>query len=847
MNQRSSLSISPYSFYFILLLTTLMLYGCGSNTNATEKSDAQPQESTTAPGGSTPPDSTTTPDGSTPPDVITPISNHEPTANIQAPADLTSGETGSLDGSHSSDPDGDTLSYQWIQTAGPDITLTDSSNSSLTIVAPSVIQPTQITFQLTVHDGEASNKISANILISPIADNSAPSIVSRSPQADQTEVSSTAEIVVSFNEALLESSIDSQSLVVTQDNTPVPGNVSYDSNSYSLRFMPTSALSAGISYTATLAHSLTDVAGNAFAGASWSFTTGVCATAGEESDLTLSCPSGKVINDVSFASYGTPEGSCGSFSKGSCDSSSSLTVVSDACKGLDSCTLKADNATFGDPCSGTAKHLSAQVSCGMPAPPVDAVKSVDLQAAVSGTSVTLSWSLTGIDPYAQAIMRDTDPDPAGRVKIGYATNGSNEYIDQNLTPGETYYYWVKVTDVDSGITNSKTTAATIAARPATQPFGIGRLVTGGAGGTTVRVSTMAELAQALCDSTSGGYCSDNTPRIIEVASTIDMTDADGSGTSQACNAVNVCPATMKSEVTLKLTSNITHCDGKTLFDVSYKKAALNPLTVGSNKTLIGIGKNGVLKGKGLRLNGVSNVIIRNLSFTDIGHGLVFGGDAVNVARASKVWIDHNYFSRIGRQMIVSGSGDLTAEVTDMTVSWNEFDGRNDYSPYCNGHHYWNLLFYGKGNFTFANNYVHDFSGRAPAINSNVIVHLVNNYFEDGAGHALDPHNNVHALVEGNDFKNVTTPVTDADTQLYGLLSPSSSSDTACQNALGRKCELNQINPVPASTAPFTQDSSILDAFSASIPDAAIVIPIPVKDVSSTVLSGAGVGKIETQW
>jgi len=374
-------------------------------------------------------------------------------------------------------------------------------------------------------------------------------------------------------------------------------------------------------------------------------------------------------------------------------------------------------------------------------------------------------------------------------------------------------------------------------------FGIGGSVTGGAGGTTVRVKTMAELEKALCDSTSGGYCSDNTPRIIEVASTIDMTDSDGSGTSQACNAVNVCPAPMKSETTLKLTSNVTHCDGKTLFNVTYKKAALNPLMVGSNKTLIGIGKNGVLKGKGLRLNGSENVIIRNLSFTDIGHGLVFGGDALQVSKGSRIWIDHNYFTRIGRQMIVTGSGDRTAVVTDMTVSWNELDGRNDYSPFCNGKHYWNMLFYGKGNFTFANNYVHDFSGRAPSIKSDTIVHLVNNYFENGAGHSLDSYSGVRALVEGNVYKNVTTPITGTDTQLYGLLASSSASDAACQNALGRSCEPNQTNPAPSSTASFTQDSSVLDAFKSYIPGASIVKPVSVKDVSAKVLSGAGVGKI----
>jgi hypothetical protein len=315
-------------------------------------------------------DSTTILDGSTPQDNQAPSINHEPTANISAPAELFSGETGSLDGSNSSDADGDTLSYYWVQTAGPEITLADSRSSSLTLVAPSVAQPTQISFQLTVYDKQTSNSVSVSIRILPIADNGAPSIVTRSPQADQTDVSPTAEIVVSFNEALLESSIDSQSLVVTQDNTPVPGNVNYDSSSYTLTYQPTSesGFSAGVSYTITLAQTLTDLAGNAFVGARWTFITAVCATARESKNLTLSCPAGQVINKVSFASYGTPVGSCGSFKKGSCDASNSLTVVSDACKGMDICNLKADNDIFGDPCITTIKRLYAQVSCGMPAP-----------------------------------------------------------------------------------------------------------------------------------------------------------------------------------------------------------------------------------------------------------------------------------------------------------------------------------------------------------------------------------------------------------------------------------------------------------------------------------------------
>ncbi len=298
-----------------------------------------------------------------------PPTNHQPSVQITAPQSATSGETVTLDGSGSSDPDGDTLSYLWMKTAGPEIMLSNTTGSSLSFVAPSVAQSQQIGFHLTVRDSSGlSSSSNVSMQISPIVDNNAPSIVSRSPEADQSEVSPMAEIQVTFNEALLASSVDNQSLVVTQNGNPVPGSVSYDSSSHGVTFQPTSALSGGVGYTVNISQSLTDVAGNAFAGASWNFTTGICATAEENASLTLTCPSGQVINDVKFASYGTPGGSCGSFTTGACNASNSASVVLDACKGMDICTLKASNDAFGDPCFGTGKKLAAQVACGM-APP----------------------------------------------------------------------------------------------------------------------------------------------------------------------------------------------------------------------------------------------------------------------------------------------------------------------------------------------------------------------------------------------------------------------------------------------------------------------------------------------
>jgi len=93
----------------------------------------------------------------------------------------------------------------------------------------------------------------------------------------------------------------------------------------------------------------------------------VCATAMAENDVaTISCPSGTLVRSINFASYGTPIGSCGSFSKGSCDSSNSMSVVADACLNKASCSVSAQNSVFGDPCVGTPKRMYIQASCGVP-------------------------------------------------------------------------------------------------------------------------------------------------------------------------------------------------------------------------------------------------------------------------------------------------------------------------------------------------------------------------------------------------------------------------------------------------------------------------------------------------
>lgn len=93
-------------------------------------------------------------------------------------------------------------------------------------------------------------------------------------------------------------------------------------------------------------------------------TLSACVLVSEHQDAVISCPAGTKVTAVTFASYGTPTGSCGSFATSSCHATTSSSVVNTACIGKTSCTVSAENGIFGDPCEGTFKRLYVQVACG---------------------------------------------------------------------------------------------------------------------------------------------------------------------------------------------------------------------------------------------------------------------------------------------------------------------------------------------------------------------------------------------------------------------------------------------------------------------------------------------------
>ncbi|HEC5278615.1 TPA: glycoside hydrolase [Enterobacter cloacae] len=87
--------------------------------------------------------------GSSTPDPV--VTNHAPVASA-ADQTVTGPATVTLDGSASTDPDGDALTYKWTQISGPSVTLTNSTKAKATFSVGAVTSNQTLAFRLTVTD-----------------------------------------------------------------------------------------------------------------------------------------------------------------------------------------------------------------------------------------------------------------------------------------------------------------------------------------------------------------------------------------------------------------------------------------------------------------------------------------------------------------------------------------------------------------------------------------------------------------------------------------------------------------------------------------------------------------------
>ncbi|KAF8185628.1 pectin lyase fold/virulence factor [Mycena galopus ATCC 62051] len=310
-------------------------------------------------------------------------------------------------------------------------------------------------------------------------------------------------------------------------------------------------------------------------------------------------------------------------------------------------------------------------------------------------------------------------------------------------------------------------------------------VTGGGTAPTTFIGNIADLKAALTSS---------EPMNIVIGGTFDFRGSEGTTTSPSCFPYTCVPAAGGQG----LLNGLGGCNSLPLTNVEIDTAGIEGINVQSDKTLVGLGTNTQLIGKGLRFVGVSNIIIQNIEITDLNPAYVWGGDALVFSGTSNIWIDHVTTSLTGRQHYSFGFDPSDA----ITISNSFLNGVTTNSATCDQHTYWGLELVGTGDrITFYRNYVSNTSGRSPALSGNTLFHAVNNVWENNSGHLLEGTADGMGVYEGNAFINTPDIV---DSGFVGQLYSASASNVAqCATALKRNCVANSYS----NAGPFTNDQT----------------------------------------
>ncbi|WP_193161300.1 glycosyl hydrolase family 18 protein [Microbulbifer hainanensis] len=102
--------------------------------------------------------------------------NRAPNADAGADQSVNTPATVTLDGSASSDPDGDSLSYSWVQVSGTAVTLQGADQASASFSATEVTAAETLVFELTVSDGTLDDSDTVSIQLQPTSNNTPPQV-----------------------------------------------------------------------------------------------------------------------------------------------------------------------------------------------------------------------------------------------------------------------------------------------------------------------------------------------------------------------------------------------------------------------------------------------------------------------------------------------------------------------------------------------------------------------------------------------------------------------------------------------------------------------------------------------
>ncbi|KAK4166855.1 polysaccharide lyase [Cladorrhinum sp. PSN259] len=251
--------------------------------------------------------------------------------------------------------------------------------------------------------------------------------------------------------------------------------------------------------------------------------------------------------------------------------------------------------------------------------------------------------------------------------------------------------------------------------------------------------------------------------------------------------------------------------------------------IGSNKSVIGVGKTAHITGSGLDIFNVNNVIVRNLKVS-----FILGNDCITIRNSTRVWIDHNEFaSDISKGPDeYDGQVDIIRGSDWITVSWNYFHDHWKSSLIGNDPAFRDIDF-GHLHVTYHHNHWRNEGTRGPAGRFGH-QHIYNNLYEDFLYQAIHSRSDNQVLVEGNVFRGKTREALST----YGLVIPDDSPNTCVcgDEELDGFANLGAKNDWGSAGVNITQVGDFVEAPYEFKLTPLLLVPTVVK-------LGAGVGKI----
>ena len=285
----------------------------------------------------------------------------------------------------------------------------------------------------------------------------------------------------------------------------------------------------------------------------------VCGTVAENGSLTLTAPAGKVFTSIDFASYGTPVGSCGTYSVGGCHATNSVTKAQLYLIGNNSGTIPATNAVFGDPCSGTVKRLYVQASYGS----IPSFTAVNTGAAPVVATVTVTPTKNGCAGTPGTFTITVNNTPAAYAVTGggsYCTGGAGVAVGlANSQTGINYQLKRGATTVGSAVAGTgsaisfglQTTAGTYSVVATGATSGCTNNMTGSVtvsvGGSladnTGTLSVCESATTTLANATSGGVWASGNAAVVTIGAASGIASGVTAGTASVTYTSGGCSAT----------------------------------------------------------------------------------------------------------------------------------------------------------------------------------------------------------------------------------------------------------------------------------------------------------------